>query len=562
MAKEPTEPTRPLAVPVVMRSVLSLKLQFLGAAHEVTGSCTLLETAHHRILIDCGMEQGLDIYQNTPLPVAPGEIDAILLTHAHIDHSGRLPELVSHGFSGPIVTTGATAALCRIMLLDSAHIQEFEAEWRNRRAKREGRGEYVPLYTAADAQRTLTLLRPCAYDSEVTLFDDVRVQFTDAGHLLGSASIRVAVQENGKTETVLFSGDVGNVSRPLIRDPQTPPAADYVVIESTYGDRLHGPRPDYIAHLTRVLQETFDRGGNVVIPSFAVGRTQELLYLLRQIKADGLLHGHERFPVWVDSPLAVEATTIYSGSDDMRPYYDEETLRLLERGETPITFPDLHLAVTSDESRQINTDKTPKVILSASGMCEAGRIRHHLKHNLWRPECTVLFVGYQAEGTVGRRIVEGADSVRLFGEDIRVRAHIETLEGISGHADRQMLLNWLRALPEKPRMVFVNHGGDTVCDAFAAAVTEALKLPATAPYNGAVYDLTDGRELEPGNRQRLPARESGDSRRSRTDSVFGRLQAAGRRLAEIIEKNRGGSHKDLAKFTDQINELCNKWDRP
>ena len=539
-----------------------MKLTFLGAAHEVTGSCMLLEAAGRRILIDCGMEQGLDIYQNAPLPVAPGELDAVLLTHAHIDHSGRLPELVKNGYAGKIYATGATAALCRIMLLDSAHIQEFEAEWRNRKAKRGSGDEYVPLYTAEDAQRTIRQFCPYGYGTDIDLFDGVQIRFTDAGHLLGSASISVTVTENGKTERLLFSGDIGNVRRPLIRDPQTPPAADTVIIESTYGDRLHGARPDYAAHLTRVLQETFDRGGNVVIPCFAVGRTQELLYLLRQIKAEGRLRGHDRFPVWVDSPLAVEATNIYSGSDGMRPYYDDETLALLARGEDPITFPDLHLAVTSDESRQINFDKTPKVILSASGMCEAGRIRHHLKHNLWRPECTVLFVGYQSEGTVGRKITEGAQSVRLFGEEIMVRAHIETLEGISGHADRDMLLSWLSALPEKPQRVFVDHGSDTVCDTFAAAVTERLGVPAIAPYPGAVYALPGGEELFPGSRERLAARRvHTDDGRSRSDGLFRRLQTAGRRLLQIIEQNRGGSNKDLSAFTDQITALCDRWER-
>ena len=287
-----------------------MKLTFLGAAHEVTGSCFLLSACGKNFLIDCGMEQGRDIYENQPIPTAPGELDGLFLTHAHIDHSGRIPLLVARGFRGPILTTGATAALCRIMLMDSAHIQEFEAEWRNRKAHRAGEAPYEPLYTAQDVQHTLALLETCDYDRTYPLFDDVTVQFTDAGHLLGSASISVTVTEDGKAETVLFSGDVGNVSRPLIRDPQTPPPADYVVVESTYGDRLHGERPDYIGHLSRVLQRTFDRGGNVVVPSFAVGRTQELLYLLRQIKKEGLVTGHGDFPVWVDSPLAVEDTNI------------------------------------------------------------------------------------------------------------------------------------------------------------------------------------------------------------------------------------------------------------
>ncbi len=534
-----------------------MKLQFLGAAHEVTGSCTLLQTKHHRILIDCGMEQGADIYENADLPVPAGEIDAVLLTHAHIDHSGHVPMLVAQGFSGPIYTTGATAALCRIMLMDSAHIQEFEAQWRNRKAKRNGEPPYEPLYTVNDVQRTLALLQPCDYGKPCRVFDDVTVSFSDAGHLLGSASIAITVTEDGDTRTLLFSGDLGNVSRPLIRDPQAPPAADYVVIESTYGDRLHGERPDYIGHLSRVLQRTFDRGGNVVIPSFAVGRTQELLYLIRQIKKEGLVTGHGDFPVWVDSPLAVEATNIYSG--DLYDYYDEETLALLAQGENPIRFPGLQVSITSDDSRRINDDPTPKVILSASGMCEAGRIRHHIKHNLWRPECTILFVGYQSHGTLGRRIIDGAPTVKLFGEDIQVRAHIETLEGISGHADRDMLLGWLKKMPAPPKQVFVNHGEDGVCEAFATAVRQEVGVDAVAPYNGAVYDLSSGACLQAGNATRMA------KRKKRADSgenpVFLRLLNMGRRLMGVIEKNRGGTNKDLARFAEQVQSLCDKWDR-
>ena len=534
-----------------------MKLHFLGAAHEVTGSCTLLTTEHHRILIDCGMEQGVDLYENPDLPLLPADIDAVLLTHAHIDHSGRIPMLVAKGYDGPIYTTVATAALCKIMLMDSAHIQEFEAEWRNRKAKRKGGIPYEPLYTSEDVSRTLTLLNPCDYDKEYHLFDDVTVRFTDAGHLLGSASISVSVTEGGTTETVLFSGDLGNVTRPLIRDPQTPPAADYVVIESTYGDRLHGERPDYVAQLTRILQETFDRGGNVVIPSFAVGRTQELLYLLRQIKQEGLVQGHPDFPVWVDSPLAVEATNIYSS--DLTDYFDEETLALLAAGENPIRLPNLNLSITSDDSRAINFDNTPKVILSASGMCEAGRIRHHLKHNLWRPESTVLFVGYQSEGTVGRKLIDGADTVKLFGEEILVRCRIENLNGISGHADMEMLLGWLERLPdEKPRRVYVNHGGDTVCDNFAATIRARLGLEAVAPYNNSVYDLTTGTCLQAGFTTHLPRRSKGVFAVS---AAFQRLVAAGRKLMEVIEKNRGGTNKDLARFASQIQSLADKWDR-
>ena len=533
-----------------------MKLTFLGAAHEVTGSCTLLEAAGKRILIDCGMEQGADIYENCELPMAAGEIDAVLLTHAHIDHSGKIPALVAQGFRGPIYATEAARRLCSIMLRDSAHIQEFEAEWRNRKAQRAGEPPYVPLYTMRDAEAALKQFCGCDYGSSLEIFPGISVSFWDAGHLLGSASILVTATEGSETRSVLFSGDLGNTNRPLIRDPQMPPAADYVVIESTYGDRTHGPRPDYVNQLARIIQDTFDQGGNLVIPAFAVGRTQELLYLIRTIKNQGLLRGHEDFPVYVDSPLAVEATRIYADDAAMMPYYDAETLELLEQGINPIAFPGLRTSVTSDESKAINFDRTPKIILSASGMCEAGRIRHHLKHNLWRKESTILFVGYQSEGTVGRRLIDGADTVRLFGEEITVEARIETLAGISGHADRDMMLQWLSAMPGKPRQIFVNHGEDQVTEHFAESIRSCLNVPADAPYSGDGYDLMTGQCIAKGRIVR--ATKLSDGRR-RANAAFERLSQAGKRLIAVINASRGLSNKELAKFTDQINALCDKY---
>ena len=533
-----------------------MKLTFFGAAHEVTGSCTLLEAAGKRIVIDCGMEQGADIYENCELPMAAAEIDAILLTHAHIDHSGKIPALVAQGFRGPIYATEATRRLCSIMLRDSAHIQEFEAEWRNRKAQRAGEPPYVPLYTMRDAEAALGQFCGCGYHAPVEIFPGVTVSFCDAGHLLGSSSILVTAAENGETRSVLFSGDLGNTARPLIQDPQSPPAADYVVIESTYGDRLHGERPDYVNQLAQIIQTTFDRGGNLVIPAFAVGRTQELLYLIRTIKEQNLIRGHEGFPVYVDSPLAVEATRVYADDEAMNPYYDDETLELLSRGIDPITFPGLRTSVTSDESKAINFDRIPKIILSASGMCEAGRIRHHLKHNLWRPESTILFVGYQSEGTVGRKLIDGAETVRLFGEEITVAAQIESLAGISGHADRDMMLHWLDSMPQKPRQVFVNHGDDQVTEHFAEAVRSRLGISADAPYSGDGYDLISGQCISRGRIVRASRLTDG---RRRANAAFERLTQAGKRLTAIIANSRGLSNKELARFTDQINALCEKY---
>ncbi len=533
-----------------------MKLTFLGAAHEVTGSCTLLEACGKHILIDCGMEQGADIYENCDIPVPPSAIDAVLLTHAHIDHSGKLPALVAQGYKGPIYATEATRRLCGIMLRDSAHIQEFEAQWRNRKAQRSGQEPYVPLYTMADAEQALSQFLGYPYGQTVELFPGVQIRFYDAGHLLGSASIFVELREDGQRRTVLFSGDLGNCDRPLIRDPQMPPDADYVVTESTYGDRLHGQRPDYVSQLTAILQQTFDRGGNVVIPSFAIGRTQELLYLIRTIKEQRLLRGHEGFLVYVDSPLAVEATRIYSAG--LTDYYDRETLELLSRGIDPIAFPELMLSVTSDQSKLINEDPKPKVILSASGMCEAGRIRHHLKHNLWRGNSTILFVGYQTPGTVGRKLLDGADTVRLFGEDIAVNAHIASLEGISGHADRDMLLAWLGHMGSKPQRVFVNHGDDEVCDSFARTVEQRLGIPATAPYSGDEFDLVANTCTARAVVVKIAKVSDG---RRRANAIFEKLLAAGKRLLHVIDASRGLSNKELAKFTDQINALCDKYSR-
>ena len=531
-----------------------MKLIFLGATHEVTGSCTLLEACGKRILIDCGMEQGADTYENCEIPVLPGEIDAVLLTHAHMDHSGKIPALVAKGFSGPIYATEATHRLCNIMLRDSAHIQEFEAQWRNRKAKRAGEAPYVPLYTMADAEQTLRQFDAHPYEETVTICDGITIRFADAGHLLGSSSIYVTVCENGQEKTILFSGDLGNVARPLIRDPKPAEYADYVVVESTYGDRLHGDRPDYLGQLTAILQDTFDRGGNVVIPSFAIGRTQELLYLLRTIKEQNLLRGHEDFPVYVDSPLAVEATRIYACG--MTDYYDSETLELLQKGIDPILFPNLKLSVTSDDSKLINTDKTPKVILSASGMCEAGRIRHHLKHNLWRPESTIMFVGYQAAGTIGRKLMDGADFVRLFGEDISVHAKITAMSGISGHADRDMLLQWLKSMGKAPQRVFVNHGEDTVCQSFVDTIARELQYPAVAPYSGDGYDLLTNECFQKGI---IVLSRKATRSRERATKLYESLVAAGKRLTKLIESMKGAANRDLTRLTDQINSICDKY---
>lgn len=533
-----------------------MNLTFIGAAHEVTGSCHCLQVCGKTILVDYGMEQGTNAFENAPLPVEPAFIDYVFLTHAHVDHSGMLPELYAKGFRGQIFMTDATADLCSIMLRDCAHIQMQEAEWKNRKAKRRADVPLTePVYTMEDADGTIKLIVPCHYDRIVEVCDGVKIRFTDIGHLLGSASIEVWIEENGLKKKIVFSGDVGNTRQPLIKDPIKTAEADYVVVESTYGDRLHTvERPDYVKELTDILQETFDKGGNVVIPSFAVGRTQELLYFLRQIKNDGLVKGHERFPVYVDSPLAVEATGIFH--KNVYNCFDEEAMTLIKQGINILSFPGLNLSITSEESKAINFDEEPKVIISASGMCEAGRIRHHLKHNLWRKECTILFVGYQAVGTLGRSIVDGAAQVKLFGEPIEIRASVKKLAGLSGHADKDGLLDWLSGFEKKPERVFVVHGEESVCDSFKECLMTEHGLSAYAPYSGTRFNLATN-EVE---YEALPIRLEKKKARAASD-VFQRLLAAGQRLLAVIQHNEGGTNKDLAKFADQINSLCDKWDR-
>lgn len=538
-----------------------MKLTFIGADHEVTGSCHFLEAAGKKILVDYGMEQGKNTFENAALPVSAGEIDYIFITHAHIDHTGLLPLLSAQGFSGRIYATRATCDLCDIMLLDSAGIQEFEAEWRNRKGRRKGEDPYVPLYSTEDAVRVLRCFVECEYGRVIEVADGIRIRFTDVGHLLGSAAIEVWIKEGGEEKKIVFSGDIGNKNQPLIRNPQLITEADYVVMESTYGNRSHGPRPDFIAMLSEVLQRTFDRGGNVVIPSFAVGRTQEILYFLRQIKKENRVKNHPGFEVFVDSPLAVRATSIFN--THTMDCFDEEAAALVRAGQNPIAVPNLRLALTTEESKAINEDLSPKVIISASGMCEAGRIKHHLKHNLWRKESTILFVGYQAEGSLGRKLLEGASEVTLFGEEIQVEAEILSMPGISGHADREGLMEWAAAFSPKPSKVFIVHGDDAVVQPFADLLKEKLGLDTYAPYSGTVWNLsknvcikeTVGIPFVKRDAEGKPVTGAGKL------TAFGRLENAALRLLSVARACEGMANKDLAKFTGQIEALCEKWKR-
>ena len=540
-----------------------MKLMFLGADHEVTGSCHYIEACGKSILLDCGMEQGRDTYENQEIPVAAGKIDYVFLSHAHIDHSGLLPLLYKNGFKGQIYATEATTDLCRIMLLDSAHIREFEAQWRNRKNKRAGKAPFEPLYTTEDAMAVMEHFVPCDYMKEIEVCEGVKIRFTDVGHLLGSSSIEIWLTENGVSKKLVFSGDIGNINQPIIHDPRYTAEADYVIMESTYGDRYHTAPPDYVTELARQIQETFDRGGNLVIPSFAVGRTQEMLYFIREIKERKLVHGHDGFKVYVDSPLAIEATRVFA--ENYLDCYDTAAMALVQKGINPLTFQGLEVAVTPDDSMAINFDKSPKVIISASGMCEAGRIRHHLKHNLWRPECTILFVGYQAIGTLGRNIIEGEKEVRLFGETITVNAHIEELAGVSGHADKKGLLNWVNHFEKKPERVFVVHGEDLVCEDFTKCLKEEYGYNAFAPYSGACFDLATNQMISEGVKipvapRELPKVRANSEGGKRAMYLANQLDLANKRLQQIINLNKGGTNRDMEKLLKQINELCDKLD--
>ena len=527
-----------------------MKLSFYGADYCVTGSCHCLEVNGKRILVDCGLQQGRDEVDRQELPFAPNTIDYVLVTHAHIDHTGRLPLLVRQGFKGEIWTTRLTANLMEIMLVDSAHIQQSDAEYLNRKNQRAGRPFVEPLYTVEDAERVRGYVHTRRYGEPFTLCEGVEVTFTDAGHLLGSSSITVDATENGVTKTIVFSGDIGNLNQPIIRDPVLLKKGDYVVMESTYGDRDHVEVWSYTAELAKVIDQTLGRGGNVVIPAFAVGRTQELLYFLRRIKQEHLVRSVRDFPVYIDSPLATRATTIFCG--DLKDYLDDEALELVKGGADMFSFPGLHMTESLEESKMLNTDKTPKVIISASGMCDAGRVRHHLKYNLWREESTVVFVGFQAPGTLGRSLLEGAECVKLFGEEVAVKAQIVNFKGLSSHADRNHLLEWAQSF-ENPAHFFIVHGDREVAPYFADSLKH-LGLSAHAPQYTEDYDLIENRLVESGY---LPERKQFGVKIS---AAYERLSGVGKLLQEVILRSKGRANKDLARFADQLKQLIDKWE--
>ncbi len=544
-----------------------MKLYFIGADHEVTGSCHVLEVNGKYIMMDCGLEQGRDIYVNEDLPVPASEIDAVLLSHAHIDHSGLLPKLVKDGFHGMIYCTDATKQLCDIMLKDSAHIQESEAEWASRKAKRSGRKQVKPLYTVQDAEIAMLYFQVIPYGETFSPVEGVTARYEDGGHILGSAIIYLTMQEDGKTRTLAYTGDLGNINMPIVNDPSPRETTDYVITESTYGDRLHEKIDNPVKQLADIMNRTFARGGNVVIPAFAVGRTQEILYFIREILKNDMV-SYKDFLVYVDSPLAEEATAIFE--ENTFGYYDEEAMQILREGGHPLVFPNLRMVIDVEESKLINTSDKPSVIISASGMCTSGRIKHHLKHNLWRPECTIAFAGYQAEDTLGRRLVDGEKDVRIFQEDIHVEAEIVELQDVSAHADRDGLIHWLTDNPEKPKNVFVVHGEDSVADNFAKQLQNDCGYEASAPYSGYVFDLLYNRYESTEEPDRVLSTEEKkeeirkDQEREQDtysqNRYYNELMEKGQKLIRLIEKRKNAKNNELKKFLKEVDKLVSRWD--
>ncbi len=464
-----------------------MKLHFLGAAQVVTGSNVLLETDGKKILLDCGMFQGnrqLNKLNFQPFSFKPAEIDFLILSHSHIDHSGRIPSLVKSGFQGKIYSTKATYDLCSIMLPDSGHIQEMETQWDNRKRKRAGKSLREPLYTVSEAMDSLRYFSPVLYNQKIVIDDTFTVRFQDAGHILGSSIVELWIKEDGEIIKLVYSGDLGRKNKPIIRDPAIIEEADYLILDSTYGHRLHASLDNEAAKLIPIILETRKKGGNVVIPSFAIQRAQDIIYELNQYY-DRIIavkdHSYLDIPVYIDSPLTISATEIFRRNPDS---FDKDTLSLIQQGYNPLDFKNLHFSRTVKESKELNKSSESKVIISASGMCTAGRIKHHLKHNLWRKESSIVFVGYQAEGTLGRRIKDGAEKVKIFGEEIKVNAQIHVLEGFSGHADQNELIQWVKAFKKKPKKIFLVHGEQEAINALSNLVQDELGLSVIIPKLG------------------------------------------------------------------------------
>ena len=542
-----------------------MKITFLGATKEVTGSNFLVEGAGKKFLVDCGLFQGnaqTELENEEEFMYDVHDIDFMLLTHAHIDHSGRIPKLYKEGYRNPVIATKATCDLCSIMLPDSGHIQEIEIEWKNRKRKREGKEFLQPLYTAEEAIESLELFKPVMYDEIVDLDENIKARFNDAGHMLGSSMIEIWITENGETKKIVFSGDIGNNDIPLLSSPTMIESADYLIMESTYGNRLHMQNNNKAESLLNIVSETLNNGGKVIVPTFAVGRTQEILYEINKSKEQNkenkeFTEKYKTFmqaKVFVDSPLAISATEVFKKNMDV---FNDNVKKEIENGDNPFEFPDLNFTRTADESKALNELDEPCIILSASGMCEVGRIKHHLKHNLWDPKNTIVFVGYQAQGTLGRSIVDGAKKVKIFGEEIAVNARIEYIEGYSGHADQEWLLNYVYSFINKPRHIFLVHGEKEGQVVLKEKLLENTIIPVTIPDFGDVYELNDKLEL-------IEKKEIPDKYKYLRLSIIGRIETLKEEIddMELIVKDtmltEDANDDDLLKLNDKVKDLERK----
>ena len=547
-----------------------MKITFLGATKTVTGSNFLVEGAGKRFLVDCGLFQGKateELENSEPFEFDINSIDFMLLTHAHIDHSGRIPKLYKDGFRKNVIATKATCDLCSIMLPDSGHIQEMEIEWTNKKRKRKGEEPLEPLYTAEEAARSLELFRAVKYDEVIEIDENIHARFNDAGHMLGSATIEVWIRENGKEEKIVFSGDLGNNDIPLLSEPTMIEDADYLVMESTYGSRMHMRNDDKAELFLNIVSETLERGGTVVIPSFAVGRTQEILFEINKLKDkrddEDFKKKYEelmRVPVYVDSPLAISATEVF---EDNMELFDEETQKYISEGNNPLEFPGLKFTRTVEESKALNESDESCIIISASGMCDVGRIKHHLKHNIWNPLNTILFVGYQAPGTLGYSIVNGAKKVKLFGEEMAVNAQIEYIEGYSGHADQEGLLNFIYSFIKKPKHIFLVHGEPEGQEVLRSKIMETTNLPVTIPSFGETYEVTDERVTLSG-RYRRDTKENNKFTRV---AIIDRLNGLKERIADMQDLIKDDlnentiENSEIDSLTAKIRDLQNQISR-
>ena len=532
-----------------------MRIQFCGATTGVTGSCHLIRTENHNVLLDCGQFQGgkaQEAMNRDEFPFDPKEVECLILSHAHIDHCGRIPLLVKRGYTGPVYCTSATADLLKVMLEDSAYIHEKDAEWETKRSRRAGGPDVEPLYTVEDADKALRQVVPVEYDQLIELNDDIRFVFNDAGHILGSAVTELWVKEGSEETKIVFSGDLGMMNRPILRDPTIIKKADAVIMETTYGNRLHPDNAMDVRKLIDIIVKTTDRGGCVVIPSFAVGRTQELLYELNKFYDEHTEYDDklDKVNVYIDSPMATTATEVFRRNAQV---FDEEARNFIVSGDDPLDFKNLHFTRSTEDSKSLNMNNVPKVIISASGMCEAGRIRHHLKHHLWDPKSSIVFVGYQAVGTLGRTLLDGKKDITLFGEEIHVAAEIYNLEGFSGHADQNGLLAWISGFEKKPAQVFLVHGEEDAKIAFAKLIREKLGYDPVVVMGNSEYELRPGEndlELLNAEEAQSQAADDGD-----VQKVRGQLSEIHKELEHIIFNAEAALTENMTE--DKLNKINN-----